>query len=207
VTSKLERAQKSFLGRFQEWRSYESTSDTASRDAISSSSRRAHLYRPGLTQRERDEGPRVMWGQKLEAIVDVYRKMAGRTEPVTLDMFRDDCEDLKRFMNDICAEYFWPALDNGYEPGFRLAHAQKSLAVKMKHHWCSGEILEPPSCPIDRIVLSTAGAGPDEAWTRTNTRSDYDRQLGFLLKAVRRAKLSLAKWELFLFEDMATEAR
>jgi hypothetical protein len=148
-----------------------------------------------------------MWAQKLESILGVYRDIADRTELVTLEMFRDDCEDLKGFMNKTCAEYFWPTPDNGYEPGFRLAHAQKSLAVKMKHHWCSGEILEPPSCPIDRIVLSAAGAGPDEAWTRMNTRSGYERQLGYLLKAAGRAKLSLARWELFLFEDMAAQAR
>jgi hypothetical protein len=207
VTSKLELAQKSFLSRFEQWREHESMSDAASRDAISSSSRRAHLYRPGLTQRERDEDPRVMWGQKLDAILGVYRTMADRRERVTLDMFREDCEDLKRFMNDTCAEYFWTTLDNGYEPGFRLAHAQKSLAVKMKHHWCSGEILEPPTRPVDRIALSTAGAGPDEAWTRMNTRPDYDRQLGYLQKAVIRAKLSLARWELFLFENLGTDAR
>ena len=46
----------------------------------------------------------------------------------------------------------------GYVAGFRVSHAQKSLSLLLKHAWCHGLMDEPPSCPVDRLILTAADA-------------------------------------------------
>ena len=194
----LEKAQQTFLRRFD--KSILPSSTVASRDATASSSRRSHLYRRGLTQKQRNLGPRLTWTCQIDRFLLDYIETAMRGEAVTIERFRRDCEHLKRYMNEVCSEFFYSAFDRGFAPGFRLAHAQKSLALKMKHHWCLGEIPEPPCCPIDRFVLRKAGAAPSEVWTRIDNWDSYDRQLAYLEGAADAAGLSLAVWELYIFE-------
>ena len=98
------RAQQKFLSRFEKWNL--TKSGVASRDAIASSSRRTHLYRPGLTQKQRDGGPRRVWDLKLEDLVLDYAEMSARGEPVSRERFRADCDSLKQHMNDVCARSF-----------------------------------------------------------------------------------------------------
>ena len=67
------------LSRFEKWNL--TKSGVASRDAIASSSRRTHLYRPGLTQKQRYGGPCWVWDLKLEDLVLDYAEMSARGEP------------------------------------------------------------------------------------------------------------------------------
>jgi len=86
-------------------------------------------------------------------------------------------------------------------PGFRVAHAQKSLSLLLKHAWCHGLMQEPPACPVDRIILSETDA-PERVrtWTKVNALHVYREQLGYLDAAAARARRTVATWELLAFK-------
>lgn len=106
-------------------------------------------------------------------------------------------------MNAEFGGYFHPVAVGVYSPGFRIAHAQKSLSLVLKHYWCNGVLGEPPCCPVDRRILTTAGAGQQEArWTDVDTVPQYLGKLALLSTAAgasRFAPISLAEWELEAF--------
>jgi hypothetical protein len=110
---------------------------------------------------------------------------------------------LRAFMNTNYGGYFETAVVNGYPPGFRIAHAQKSLSLLLKHFWCNGEMGEPPCCPVDRRILMIAGATGSEAkWTDLDTINAYHNKLERLRTASVNSTIqpiSLAEWELYAF--------
>jgi hypothetical protein len=55
--------------------------------------------------------------------------------------------------------------------------------------------------------LHRAGAGRNEAWTRINTWDVYDGQLEHPVNAAECAGLSLAVWELYVFEGQIWHRR
>lgn len=103
-------------------------------------------------------------------------------------------------MNKNYRDYFEAAVVNGYPPGFRIAHAQKSLSLVLKHFWCNDEIGEPPCCPVDRRILTIAGAkGSAAKWTHLDTLHAYHEKLNWLRKASASFEIQpipLAQWEL-----------
>lgn len=106
-------------------------------------------------------------------------------------------------MNDRCGGLFQSFRVGGYPPGFRVAHAQKSLALLLKHYWCLGQAATPPCCPLDRRVLQAAGSSAAEAkWTHIDALDDYRRKIALLEAAAdrdTRGPLGLAEWELITF--------
>lgn len=172
----------------------------ACRDAMTSASRRAHLYRRGLTQVER-HGVRNGWAIKLRELADRY--IGDVPEVTTQAHFENDLTVLRTFMNEGYADFFWPTEENGYGPGFRIAHAQKSLSLLLKHYWCNGIMREPPCCPVDRRILRLANAGQaDAVWTRLDDLDQYRARLAVLTRASTASSLapiSLAEWELEAF--------
>ena len=88
-----------------------------------------------------------------------------------------------------------------YPPGFRIAHSQKSLSLLLKHYWCHGKVQEPPVCPVDRLILTTADAPYNlRTWTTVNTMEKYRAQLASLDAAASAAGQSVAVWELLEFK-------
>jgi len=141
----------------------------AFRDAMTSASRRARLYRKGLIQSQRDS-VRAGWQAQLTLLVTAY--VANGPQFATQQQFLLDVAALQQFMNANHASFFHTATTAtvGYAPGFRIAHAQKSLSLVLKHFWCNGVLSEPPCCPVDRSVLVCAGASQQTArWTDLNT--------------------------------------
>jgi hypothetical protein len=105
-------------------------------------------------------------------------------------------------MNDQYARFFRSTTEQGYGPGFRIAHAQKSLSLLLKHLWCNGVLGEPPCCPVDRRVLQIANARNRAAWTKLDDLDDYRAALAVLRDACEAsplAPISLAEWELKVF--------
>lgn len=141
------------------------------------------------------------WGSKLRELADRYLgDVPGAT---TRAHFENDLVLLKSFMNAVYADRFWAVEVNGYGPGFRIAHAQKSLSLLLKHYWCNGIMSEPPCCPVDRRILRLANAGAvDAVWTKLNDLDHYRAKLAMLSSASEASSLapiSLAEWELEAF--------
>lgn len=174
--------------------------DKGLRDAMRASARRGHLYRPGTRQAERNH-VRSGWSQELERLARAYA--ANGSTFATQAQFETDLMALRAFMNENYVGYFEAAVVNGYPPGFRIAHAQKSLSLVLKHFWCNGEMEEPPCCPVDRRILSIAGAtGSAAKWTDLDTLNAYHKKLERLRTASANFTIqpvSLAQWELYEF--------
>lgn len=90
------------------------------------------------------------------------------------------------------------------ECGYRIAHAQKSLSLVLKHMWCHGFLTSPPPvCVIDSIILRAAavrGAATHRVpWTRVASLNAYREHLAICKCAAGRHQIAI--WELFVFND------
>jgi hypothetical protein len=166
---------------------------------------RANLYTPNLDH----SCVYPYW----EALLDEYasRYQSNRRE----EDFILDCEEIKKKMNDRFSDYFKNnKVAEGYESGFRFAHAQKSLSITLKHLWCREELSSnepkyyPPVCPIDGKILKKVGCY--DSWTKVNyvNRTDitpnntpvYQDHLRLIKDYARQNGFdSLAEWELFVW--------
>jgi hypothetical protein len=167
---------------------------------------RAHLYTPNLDHRV----VLPYWESLLNEYVEKYKSERN------VEDFIKDCETIKQKMNDKYGKFFKNGGEpDGFEDGFRLAHAQKSLSIALKHLWCREELSEknhkyyPPVCPIDGIILKKAGSG--ESWTKVNhverhngvpaaDKPVYKEHLALVReKACKDGYDNLSVWELFLW--------
>ncbi len=196
----LQREKASFLKKFDLMPKQPGWLDKGLRDAMQASARRGHLYRPGMKQAERNR-VRYGWSQELERLACAYA--ANGLTFTNQVQFETDLMALREFMNKNYGGYFETTVVDGYPPGFRIAHAQKSLSLVLKHFWCNGEMEEPPCCPLDRLILMIAGAPGSEAkWTDLDTLNEYHKKLERLYTASANSAIqpiSLAEWELYAF--------
>jgi hypothetical protein len=196
----LEQEKASFLLKFNLLPRQAGWLDVCLRDAMRASARRGHLYRRGMNQAERNL-VRGGWSPELERVARLYA--ANGSAFATQARFETDLMALRAFMNQNYRDYFESAVIDGYRPGFRISHAQKSLSLVLKHFWCNGEIDEPPCCPVDRRILTIAGAtGPAAKWTDLDTVDAYREKLKRLRVASASfpiQPISLAQWELYKF--------
>jgi hypothetical protein len=184
--------QARFLKRFGAEQGLEVARVRALQDAIASAVVKNALYAPVATATNRhDTG--VGWKQMLETIAAEY------VEPATAEKYEADLVRLQAHMNRGFGQYFRQARHPkfGYEPGFRISHAQKSLALVLKHYWCLDLVDMPPQCPVDRPVLVAARAGElNSKWTDVNSIAAHQFKMQFLAEAAAKEELSIAEWEL-----------
>jgi hypothetical protein len=198
--TRLQQEKATFLQKFQLKPKQQGWKETALRDAVRTSSRRTHLYRPRTTQAERNL-VREAWFEELKRLSDLYATNGIGFS--TQARFDADLLTLRSFMNSMFDEYFQTDVVKGYPPGFRIAHAQKSLSVMLKHIWCNDGMEEPPCCPLDRPILLLAGAkGSMAKWTDLDALDSYHEKLERLHTASLTfpiQPISLAQWELLAF--------
>ena len=82
---------------------------------------------------------------------------------------------------------------------FRYGTSQKAFNLYLKFLWRLGQILPPPHCPVDRVVLTKGGI--EAAWTRSDSEQDYKCWINRLRWQAR--PLSLAEWEYKIWQDGA----
>ena len=164
----------------------------ALQDAIASAVLKNALYAPAATAADR-QAVGAGWKQLLETIAAEY------VEPVSSEKYETDLVRLQSHMNRGFGQYFRQARHPkfGYEPGFRVSHAQKSLSLVLKHFWCLGLVAMPPECPVDRPVLVAARAGElNSKWTDVNSIAAHQHKMQFLAEAAAKENLPVAEWEL-----------
>jgi hypothetical protein len=174
--------------------------DIATKDATRSAAQRARLYTPGLTHEQRLQGVRQPWGTEVHRIAAIYVTDPARCSNVA--QFDRDVMTLKVYMNRHFSQFFQSKPIRNYLPGFRIAHAQKSLSLMLKHYWCHDMIPTTPRCPLDRRVLERALAPSYEAsWTWIDSMHDYRRKMNLLFAAAGRSTVTtdLPQWELYEF--------
>ncbi len=163
-------------------------------DAVKSALLRNPTYTPGSTFQQR-LCVREFWKQELTKIANEYVKGQKNRSAYEADILR-----LQETMNNKFCQAF-QSRSTRCDPVFRVAHAQKSLSLVLKHFWCNGAIEEPPACPVDRLILTIAEAPfGSRTWTSVNSIQAYRCQLAFLDKAAKAAFQSVAVWELLNFK-------
>jgi hypothetical protein len=80
---------------------------------------------------------------------------------------------------------------------FRYGTAQKVLNLYLKFLWRLGQIIAPPHCPVDGIVLSAAGI--EGRWTHSDNEAEYVGWIKILRQKAR--PLNLAEWEYRLWSS------
>lgn len=169
------------------------------------------IYSPNTSFRKKNEF-RQAWMTKLIELGNKYK-----TEKQSEEQFKNDIRDLKESLN---TDSFINILNNnsqnlGYEPGFRLGHAQKSFSIYLKHLWTRGELkYVPPVCPIDGVILKFIHNY--DAWTKVNSFEDkdekgniirgYNTHLRLVKEAAKQEGYSeIAEWELMKWEPNNTK--
>ncbi len=163
---------------------------------------RACLYTPNLNHRIVFS----YWESLLNKYAEKYRNK--RTE----EDFIKDCVVIKNEMNQKFEMFFQNGRTaDGIENGFRLAHAQKSLSITIKHMWCREELSPkntkyyPPVCPIDGIILKKVGC--NDSWIRVNSVEEYAKHLAIVKKrALKDGYKSLPEWELIMWPTKSKQA-
>lgn len=164
----------------------------AFQDAIASALGKNALYAPASTVAQRHDAS-AGWKQVLEELASEY------AEPVSAEKYEQDLVRLQAHMNRGFGQYFRQARHPkfGYEPGFRISHAQRSLGLVLKHYWCLGLIPMPPECPVDRPILVASRAGElNSKWTDVNSIASHQVKMGFIAAAAQNEGLEIAEWEL-----------
>ena len=158
---------------------------------INASVQHNKLYAQATTKAQKAR-IREYWRQQLDDIGAKY------VHEQTRDCFLQDVCELNRRMNNTYGHLFCAT-------GFKVSHAQKSLAIYLKFKWCRGIFPAPPLCPIDRNVLKALGEPWKlHPWT-TMTWEDYLADLDEIARRSERDGLSVAQWELLLFSGNESE--
>lgn len=80
--------------------------------------------------------------------------------------------------------------------GYKFGVAQKLLNLLLKYLWCLGHVVEPPHCPVDRIVLARTALRGKLNWTEIKTAEKYIEAINAISAVAELNGLSLAQWEL-----------
>lgn len=190
----LRTEQDTFLGLFKLTRGRPGWQTVALKDAVRAASVRTKLYHRGVTWAQR-AAVRDHWSNSIKRIVDPH--VGDQFRPMSWAQFDAAVVTLRHSMRARFPTIFHD------ERTFRVAHAQKSLSLLLKHSWCHGQAAEPPYCPVDRRVL-TAAAAPValRTWSYIDTTVDYHGRIAMLVAAAERspwAPISAAEWELVTF--------
>lgn len=165
---------------------------------ITAAYQRASLYTPGGNNQDiREE-----WASQLRRITKKYAKQQSK------ETFFKDVMALAKHMNERFPNRFRNG-KNGYKEVFRIAHAQKSLSVCLKHLWIQNEpnFAIPPVCPIDGKMLKYVHN--QDSWTKVNSFKDengvrgYFSHLDLMEKAARAEGFkSSPEWEVVVWYEL-----
>ena len=161
---------------------------------ITAAVQRGYLYGPNSNHKQ----IRAYWADLLRRYGEKYTL---KSSPADLrDSFMRDIADIKTQMNNQFPNSF-SNTKTDYDNEFRLAHAQKSLSIYLKHLW-SRNLLGgnlPPVCPIDGLILKSIGIL--DPWTIINTFDNeapgYNYYLQRIEIAAKQTNDPMAVWELF----------
>jgi hypothetical protein len=118
------------------------------------------------------------WGKLLCEEAQAYK---NPSEPIS---DKQHCAAIARIAGALSAEFN----DILAEGRLRFGTSQKALNLFLKYLWALDEIQMPPHCPIDSVVLESAGIAG--SWTRCDSAEEY---LGWI-NAIRK-RLTLTEWE------------
>jgi hypothetical protein len=154
--------------------------------AWNASVQHAGLYKNGAWQNQRDA-------------IDIFRNrvitfiktklLPQYTAVVPEQQHCSNIKDLIIYANSVETDLLGV---NGYKYGV----AQKVLNLSLKYYWCLGQILEPPHCPVDKIVIDKTIYRGKVNWTQIVTEEEYLKVISSIRSLADREGSSIARWEL-----------
>lgn len=145
---------------------------------------RSHTYKKNTNEKQKAVFHRFT-RQKLGALSRKYKSKVAEAEHVA------NIIELKKAITN--------RFDDLLKGQFRLGLAQKLLNLYLKYLWVLGWIPEPPHCPFDALVISRLRQ--KAKWTVLDSVDDYKQLVGAARKAAGKEKISIAEWELRLWQN------
>jgi len=181
----IEAAKQGFLDKYNPNRSVEKALEQANGAAV----KRARLYTKGLSHTER-QPVRERLRRYLSSLQSTYKS------GVSVKDHYARIEHLRSHMNQLATDTYFAHDDFSESPGFRIAHAQKSISVFLKHLWCMDRIQPPPECPVDSVILKKVGIY-GVPWSAVDTISAHQQLVASIVQ--KSYATNLAEWELITF--------
>ena len=180
------KAKQEFLDKYNPKRTIAKALEQSNGAAV----KRARLYTNGLSHIER-EPVRSRLKKHLETLQHIY------SHAITRSVHYTNIVALCDHMNNLPKDVYFAHQAFVTNPGFRIAHSQKSIAVFLKHLWCMGIIPTPPECPVDSIILTKVGIR-SISWSSINDIKVHEK----IVDDIRRISGAncLAEWELITFK-------
>ena len=148
---------------------------------------RAHLYREDCEEKHKIDFRRRFIDWIDEQVIPRYRESVS--EPTHESHILELCEKGTEMDTD---HIFQSA-------GYHLASAQKLLNLQLKYLWCLGEVVEPPHCPVDRVILNRTRLR-NSAWTRMRKIEEYREYIEAIRERANAERKSIAQWELDIYD-------
>lgn len=172
------------------------TIETALNKAVGAALQHNRTYTNDVNPARRKQF-REQWKQELLQINDRLGK-----EKFAFNSVLAEIENLSDVMNKQFGQIFIDQHPRYGGRGFRIAHAQKSISVFMKHLWCMDKIPEPPICPVDRRILILLGIDNEVMpWTAVDSIEVYLDQLNRIMAQAEKEGKNIAQWELESFQN------
>ena len=145
--------------------------------SINAALQRNKVYKNDENYEQREQF-KAEWARLLSDEANAYKG----TEPPVSD--ERHCAAIARIADSL-SNRFSELLDGSR---LRFGTSQKAFNLYLKYLWALGEAQMPPHCPIDSVVLKSAGI--DGYWTKSDSCEEY---MGWI-KQIRK-RLTLAEWE------------
>lgn len=149
------------------------------------------VYKSGVAERHKKEFKDLL-RRKLKEYARPYRNKVSSEQHT---------KNIEKFANEISKE------DGGILIGgrFRIGRTQKVLNLYLKYLWVLGQIPEPPHCPFDSIIISKLRL--NISFTKFDSIKDYESLVDTARQIVHKENLSIAEWELKLWNRKSIEAQ
>lgn len=105
--------------------------------------------------------------------------------------------NIERLASDLSLTYR-SILDGGR---FRIGSAQKALNLYLKYLWCMGQVVTPPHCPFDSVIIGRLPGHEAEKWTQLDCIETYKNLVSSARAEAEKIGLCIAEWELKVYSD------
>lgn len=88
--------------------------------------------------------------------------------------------------------------------GYKFGVAQKLINLQLKYLWCLDVVVEPPHCPVDRIIINKTRLREKVSWTKMVDLNEYKEVIAAIREVADRSGQTVARWELEVYDRAAT---
>lgn len=150
----------------------------------------ASLYKSGAWKNRRGE-------------IDIFKKyLIDFVQNEIIPKYREKVNEKDHLENLLLIIEYANDLDTGIlgTHKYKLGIAQKLLNLALKYYWCFNEIVEPPHCPVDRIIINKTRLKGKVNWTDITKADEYLKVIDAIRDIAASQDLSLSQWELYSYE-------